>query len=57
MMTGLRIFGCVFKASVRNFSATVTLTEKTTIDFMIRDYDVGDNAGGVALMIRPAATK
>ena len=37
--------------SVKNFSATFTLTQTTTLDFMIEDYALSDNAGGVALDI------
>ena len=39
--------------NVQNFSTTFTLTRTTTLNFMIRDYFLPDNAGGVALLIQP----
>ncbi|MBI5418085.1 PEP-CTERM sorting domain-containing protein [Candidatus Poribacteria bacterium] len=39
---------------VQNFSRTFTLNNTTTLDFMIRDYYLPDNAGGVALNIHAA---
>ncbi len=40
-------------SNVQNFSEVLTLTNTTTVDFMIRDYYLPDNAGGVALNIQP----
>jgi hypothetical protein len=42
--------------AVQNFSAMFTLPATTTLDFMVRDWFLGDNAGGVALYIAAAAT-
>lgn len=36
---------------VQAFHDTFTLTQTTTLDFMIRDYYLPDNAGGVAVSI------
>lgn len=40
---------------VQNFSATFSLAAPTTVNFMVRDYFLPDNAGGVALSIERAA--
>jgi hypothetical protein len=37
--------------STADFSATMTLTHATTLDFLIDDYDLVDNGGGVTLNI------
>lgn len=37
--------------AVQHITASFMLTETTTLDFMIRDYYLGDNAGGVAVRI------
>ncbi len=39
---------------VQAFSGTFTLPAPATLDFMIRDYYLPDNAGGVAVLIGPA---
>ena len=44
-------------SDVQNFSATFSLAAPTTVNFMIRDYFLTDNAGGVALNIEPAAVE
>jgi hypothetical protein len=36
-----------------NYSATFTLAQTTTLDFITEDYAPGDNAGGMALAISP----
>jgi hypothetical protein len=41
--------------TVQNFSGTFTLPATTKVDFMIRDYFLPDNAGGVAVVIPAAA--
>jgi hypothetical protein len=38
---------------VQNFSATFTLAATATLDFMVNDYGLSDNAGGVSLNIQP----
>lgn len=43
--------GIANQLSVQNFSSTFHLSTTTTLDFMIRDYYLADNAGGVALNI------
>lgn len=42
--------------AVQNFFTTFTLASQTTVDFMIRDYYLPDNAGGVSLQITPLAS-
>jgi hypothetical protein len=37
---------------VQDFSATFTLAATTTLDFMVNDYGLGDNAGGISLNIQ-----
>jgi len=44
------------QSAVQNFSTSFTLATPKTLNFMIRDYNLSDNAGGVALNISPAAT-
>ncbi|WP_422017865.1 hypothetical protein [Roseateles sp.] len=39
------------QADVQSFHDTFTLAQATTLDFMIRDYYLPDNAGGVAVNI------
>lgn len=39
---------------VQSFSGTFSLASSTTLDFMVRDFFLGDNAGGVALDITSA---
>ncbi|MGZ8248022.1 MAG: YDG domain-containing protein [Methylomagnum sp.] len=41
--------------AVQNFATTFTLPTATTLDFMVRDYGLTDNAGGVALNISTGA--
>jgi hypothetical protein len=41
------------QSCVRNYSATFSLATPTTLNFMIRDWFLADNAGGVALDITP----
>ncbi|WP_350150024.1 PEP-CTERM sorting domain-containing protein [Nitrosomonas sp.] len=43
--------GIADQLSVQNFVSTLYLPTTTTLDFMIRDYYLADNAGGVALNI------
>lgn len=43
--------GIAGQLSVQNFTSTFYLPTTTTLDFMIRDYYLPDNAGGVALNI------
>jgi len=43
------------QSSVQNFSTTFTLATPKTLNFMIRDYILSDNAGGVALNISSTA--
>lgn len=43
--------GIASQLSVQTFSSTFHLSTTTTLDFMIRDYYLADNAGGVALNI------
>jgi hypothetical protein len=38
----------------RNYSATFTLAQQTTLDFITEDYYPWDNAGGMTLDIEPA---
>jgi len=40
---------------VRDFEAFFTLTSNAWLNFMVRDYYVGDNAGGVSLLIQEVA--
>lgn len=42
--------------AVQNYASSFTLGSTTKLDFMVRDYYLPDNAGGVALFIRPAVT-
>jgi hypothetical protein len=42
------------QADVQSFSTTLTLAQTTTLDFMVRDYGLYDNAGGMALNIPTA---
>ncbi len=48
--------GIASDPAVQDFSGTFTLAAPTTVDFMIRDYYLPDNAGGVALAITPVTT-
>lgn len=41
--------------AVQNYSGTLTLTKPTTLDFLIWDYYLPDNAAGIALNIQPAS--
>ncbi|MBS0299699.1 MAG: PEP-CTERM sorting domain-containing protein [Proteobacteria bacterium] len=43
--------GIADQLSVKNFMSTFHLSTTTTLDFMIRDYYLADNAGGVAINI------
>jgi hypothetical protein len=43
--------GIADQLSVKNFMSTFHLSTTTTLDFMIRDYYLTDNAGGVAINI------
>ncbi|WP_165244084.1 PEP-CTERM sorting domain-containing protein [Paludisphaera soli] len=40
------------QSAVQDYSATFTLTKNAALNFMIRDYYLGDNAGGVSLLIQ-----
>ena len=40
---------------VQSFHDTFTILSTTTLDFMIRDYFLPDNAGGVAVIIQSSA--
>jgi hypothetical protein len=42
--------------STAAFADTLTLAATTTIDFVVDDYQLGDNGGGVALDIEPAGS-
>jgi hypothetical protein len=42
--------------STAGFVDSFTLESTTTLDFMIDDYDLGDNGGGVSLDITPAGS-
>ena len=42
--------------STQGFTVTFTLTQTTTLDFLIDDYYLPDNGGGVALNIAPASS-
>jgi hypothetical protein len=42
--------------STAGFVDSFTLASTTTLDFMIDDYDLGDNGGGVSLDITPAGS-
>jgi hypothetical protein len=42
--------------STQGFTDTMTLTHTTTLDFLIDDYFLGDNGGGVTLDIAPLAS-
>lgn len=39
------------QASVQNFTSSFTLPATTTVNFMIRDYYLPDNFGGVSLLV------
>jgi hypothetical protein len=39
--------------STVGFTDTLVLTHMTTLDFLIDDYDLSDNGGGVALDVEP----
>jgi hypothetical protein len=41
--------------SVENYSSTFTVPTTTVLDFMVGDYYLPDNAGGVTLQIQPLA--
>lgn len=41
--------------STASFVDTLTLTQTTTLDFLIHDYALGDNGGGVELRIHPVS--
>lgn len=43
--------GIAAQADVQSFRDVFVLTQTTTLDFMIRDYYLPDNAGGVAVNI------
>lgn len=47
--------GIAAQADVQAFHDSFTLTQTTTLDFMIRDYYLPDNAGGVSVLISAAA--
>jgi hypothetical protein len=42
--------------STQDFTDTLILTHTTTLDFLIDDYFLGDNGGGIALDIAPASS-
>lgn len=42
-------------ANAAGYLGTLVLTAQTTLSFMIRDYAVGDNTGGVSIRIAPVA--
>lgn len=46
--------GIAAQADVQAFHDSFTLAHATTLDFMIRDYYLPDNAGGIAVLIAPA---
>jgi hypothetical protein len=39
-------------SAVQNFYTTFTLANTSTLDFMVNDYGLSDNAGGVSLDIQ-----
>lgn len=43
-------------SATQNFFGTFTLPSTTTLDFLISDYNVSDNAGGVSLAITSVTT-
>jgi len=41
------------QADVQAFHDSFTLAQTTTLDFMVRDYYLPDNAGGIAVLLAP----
>lgn len=45
--------GAADQPFAQTYFATLTLPAKTTLDFVIEDYQLNDNAGGISLKIQP----